>query len=704
MFGGSAHLAEGISQERVTMRFCPDVVLAVFVLLCAVPPRCLGGGILHVFPPTYGRETYAVARPAVLLSRALVTVSESKLEYKLNQTFYNDNEFPLEGVFFLPLESAEALHDIEVKSDGISCPYTIVSSDDLFPMLKQLTRSMKDPSLLGLTGRDVLMVRPVSIGVREQKSFRIHYARSVAVPRDQFTLVLPLDGERYALGPVGKLEVRVRFKMSRPLRSVFSPSHHLTVFRESPNRCLVTARSTDKRTRDDFRLLATFSGEDLDVRILSHRLPGRPGTFMALIEPPLVPLESRDPRKDMVVILDSSGSMDGKSYEIAKTAVIAALERLGVGDRFGVITIGTRPERMSEGLVPATRENIAEAVRFVNAARNQGGTDLYNGLVNALEYFTTKDRPSVIMLISDGRCTVGMTKPETLLEHVRRYNRARARIFVLAVGRRADMAILDRLAVSSKGSSLHLEGTEDLDAAINGFLAGVSPPIVSDLSLAFQDISPYELVPSPLPDQLGSKGIVILGRYNEEHEAFPRIRIRGRVGGRYFSKTRTVKFPVSQRDHHYIPGIWAMRRVAQLLDRIRIEGSQKDLARRVRSLAEEFGLAIPRLPTLVQASRLPTTAAADPGKLLWHYKQSFTISDVTADGYQRVAGKTFRFQAGGWVDSAYRAAMPTRTVEFLHEDYFSLLKTKPFLGRFLALGPNVTVVDHARAIHVRPSR
>ena len=379
--------------------FLPGTVLLITLL----PIVCPGGGILHVFPPKLEDRAFAVARPALLVSKTTVTVSENGIHRQIDQTFLNDNEFPLKGLFLLPLEKHTRPVTPDVRVDGAACAFGIVSAEEFFPTLKQLTLSMRDPSLLGLTGMDILMVRPIGIGVGRQKSFCIGYKLPRSIRDEQLDLRLPLAGERYSLGPVGEFEIRVRFTMSRTVRTVFSPTHHIAVYREAPHRCLATARSRDTGIRHDFRLLTTFSGKDLNLRAFAHRPPGGTGAFMAFIEPPFVPASGEDPAQDIVVLLDTSGSMAGAGFERAKAVAVAALERLRPGDRFNVMTLGTQPDRLADRLMTASRDHVLDAVRFVNSRSCGGGTDLYNSLISALEFFVTRSRSNVVLLISDGK-------------------------------------------------------------------------------------------------------------------------------------------------------------------------------------------------------------------------------------------------------------------------------------------------------------
>jgi Ca-activated chloride channel family protein len=673
------------------------LLMATYVIL--LPKYCLAGGVLHVFPPTFNDQTFPVARPIVLSSKTTVTVSETAIEYKIDQTFLNDNEFPVSGLFLLPLAKDETAVGAKVKIDGLATTYTVKSANEFFSTLRELVTAMKDPSLVGLAGKSILEVRPVNIGVRKSVSVSIQYQEPFAVRSDKMELVLPMDGERFSLAPVGEFDVVVRLKTSRAMRNLLSPSHHISVFRETPSRCVVSVRSYDRRVREDFCLVTTFGRDDLEIKLFPHKRPGAKGTFMALLIPPALPPQEKEPEKDIVFVLDTSASMSTSSLASAKRAVILGLSRLSPLDRFNVVIVGTRSSRMTERLALATRENLLRAVEFVNAARRAGGTDLFNSLFEALEQFSGRRRPSMLMLTGDGRATIGITKPDAIIEAVRRNNRLKTRIFTLAFGDKADAALLDKLAVSNRGGSFHLDETQDFQAIVDRFLAGVSPPKASDLKLEFQDVEVAEIDPRPLPDIFGREGLAVFGRYTGAGDVEAKLRLRCKIKGRPKVLNELFKFPAVEKGHAYIPAMWAMRRMARLLEQCQINGPNHELTRKIADLAREFGFKIPA-SVETEASSVPKDSDKDRGGLLWKFKTSNVVSDVASDLFRRVNDKVFRPQRNRWVDTGYQPSVPTRTVEFLSEDYFSVLRNEPELGACLALGPEITVLNSAGAINV----
>lgn len=654
---------------------------------------------MHVFPPRLNGETVAVARASVLLSRTLVTVDESSIEYRFEQTFFNDNEFRLQALFVLPLTTDDLEGKPEVTVNGRPAEFELIPADKFFTTLRQITIGMKDPSLLGLAGRTVLMVRPLFMDPRGRKSVRVQYRKRLFIGNDYLDVDVPLAGEQYSLGPVGELEVRVRFKMSRSVRTLFSPTHRLGVFRETPRRCLVTADTVEKSVREDFRLLATFSGEGLNLRVFPYKTSGGPGTFMAFVEPPVDPPTGDESDKNVVFLMDASGSLGKANLDFAKQLTVSGLQRLRPNDSFNVLIIGTSVKRLARHLIPASSENVTGAVRFVNAVTPAGGTDLCNGLIYALDEFSSRSRPNIVVMAGDGRGTVGTTKGRDVIDEVRRSNKNRARIFVLGLGARAEMATLDKIAVSTSGTSYHYSGTEDFPSVMNRFYGGVSPPRVSDLSLSVLGVATELVRPDPVPDLFGRESLVLFGRYRAEADTPCSIRLRGRAKGKIKTVKKSFTFPFTDRTRPYIEELWALREVGSLLDLQLLKGPKEDVTRRIQKFSERFGFSIPDTNPAASV-RGASRKALDSAGLLWRFKTSYVAMEVESDRYRKVQGKTFHFDGTAWIDTEYAKGSPVRPVPFLSNRYFSIPARTPSLGAYLALGPNVTVMHGDEALQV----
>ncbi len=686
------------------MSLLKTVLLIILTAIAILPHEAAGGGVLHVFPPVVEDRPVPVARPTILISKALVTVSESSIEYRIDQTFYNDNEFPVQGLYVLPLENFSSDYAPDVRLDGVVRDAEVLSPEEFFPTLRKLTEQMHDPSLMGLAGRRVLVVRNVNLGIRKQKTFRITYHAPASVADDLLEVGIPFDGERYALSPVMEFEISVRFKMSRHIKSLFSPTHRLSVVREAPHRGLVTVKGSGKRVRSDFKLLAIFGGPGVDLKVLTHRPRGEDGYFMAVVGAPSFPGRTQEPDKDVVFVADASGSLGAHWRETTKRALSFCLGKLRGGDRFNVVAVGTRVSRMSDNLISVSDKNVLKGIQFMDSLQTAGGTDLYNGLMEALEQFSTRKRQRIVVLISDGRSTVGIIDSERLIEDVKKHNHFDARVFVLALGDRINIALMDRLAAATQGRMTRLSASDDFQSTVSGFFAEVSPPQVSQLALDLAAVNPKFVYPDPLADMYRRESLVILGRYFDTEDTPVKAGLTWKMEGRRHRLSRMITFPLVDAHHPYLSSLWAMRRFGWLLERDLMKGPDQPVRQKIRSLAARHGFKIPHLLEPSTQGTRPGSPAADLSSILWQCKTGSAPSALLAKDYRFAGNRIFRRESRQWVDTRFKSSLTTKKVECFSDDYFSLVQQHPELGTCLALGPNVTLVlgDQAMAIVAKP--
>jgi uncharacterized protein YegL len=670
-------------------------------LVSGVSFPAFGGGILHAVPPEIDGQMFAVARPACLLSRSLVTVSEDYLEHRLDQVFFNNNEFPLRSVYLLPMPVDTTPRDVVVLVNGVAHPFDMPQDRDLISELRSLVMQVKDPALLELADRTVLRIPGVSLGVKQQVSISVRFRYPSAVEDNSLGLRLSLAGERYSLGPVGELEIRVRFTMDRPVRAVLSPSHQLWIMREAPHRCLVRVRLFGERIREDFVLETTFGSAEPDFHVFTHKAPGKPGYFMAVIVPPLRPHEETEPARDIVFVVDNSGSMKGKWLETAKQCVHASLRKLGSDDRFNVVTIGTKTKRLAPTLMRPTRHNILNAVKFVDSLHTAGGTDLYDGLAQAFELFRSRRRSSAVMLLTDGRSSVGVTDPEQMIERLTRHNRAGARVLALALGSNPSVAFLGKLAAVTKGRLERFSGSESVTELLDRKFGLVAQPILSDLMLTVEGVSINRTYPDPLPEIFRREPLLVLGQYSCTQTARARVKLRARLYGDMTVTEKIVRFPKDDAGHAYLPALLGMRRLADLLETKltgRISRAQRQTA---SGLVQQLGFVVPGLPDPGGTDARDTGMPAEVGETLWLLKTSTIPKLVTGSDYVRVGDKVFRQTGTGWTDTGYRPGMTTREVPFMDDSYFALLEARPKIGKYFALSPEVTFTLDREAVRIR---
>lgn len=667
----------------------PAMVATVLLLLMSSPS--LAGGILHFLPCYEDGHPVPLERAVVVSSRARVVVSDTELEYVYDQTFLNNNDHTVDCIYMLPYDAASPPHTVSVTINGAPTALKPLPPDQSLQMLFQLTRDMGDPSLLELAGKAVFVVSHLRLGARKEKFIQVRLVEKKRVSADFMGLFVPMWGERYSLGPVAGFEIFVRFKMSFPIRAVLSPTHEIFVSREAPHRATISVKSQNRRVKNDLIVLAVLRGADFDARVFCQRTSDLEGVFMAILTPPLADKGQKALPKDVVFALDISGSVPPAMREFSQQVLMSGVRRLGNDDRFNIVTIGTRIGIMHKGLVTATKDNATEAFRFLNSLDYGGGTDLFNGVISSLEQFVSGRRQRYLVLLTDGRPSVGTLDSRVLKEAVVRANRYGARIFSMALGEMADTALLWQLSEFTKGATIHVHGGGQWADQINKFYEGITQPLVSNISINFKNVNQVEAIPSTIPDMSVEAATFVFGNYQLNHAEPLLVTVKARVRDRVLSISRSCNAEAPEKIRFYIPLIHAMRKTARTMEVERLSGLQMGTLESLRSLAQEYGFRVPPSGRYV---------GRDWGHLYWEYQTSMVPSQVESDGFRRVGEKLFRRIGTQWVDTKFNPNLVVHTVPFLSREYFDLIQNSPWLGQYLCMGQEVTVVVGDKAVKV----
>ena len=689
IFVGSQLLDRLFGQANSGRNLCK--VLALAALTLATTP-CSAGGIFYFLPCFQDGHPVALERATLLSSRSRVVVSDNEMEYVLDQTFLNNNDQTLEGVFLLPYDPNYPPENLSITINRAAEAPEHLLPEQFLPLLFEFTRGIGDPCLLELAGKGAFVVRHLLLAPKKEKTIQVRFfIRKKTASEDFIQVSLPLWGERFSVGPVAGLEILVRFKMSVPIRAVFSFTHEISLFREAPHRVMASFRSQHKAVRQDFSVFAALRGTDFDARVLCQRTSEGGGVFMTILCPPLARLRQQPIPKDVVFAVDISGSIPPAMRELSQRLITSGLQRLGEQDRFNIVTIGTKTGLMQKGLVPSTPENLTEAVRYLNSLSYGGGTDLFNGIMTSLDQFSLSRRQRFIVLITDGKPTVGNLDPQGLIDAVRQGNRLGAKIFAAALGDGADTALLWQLSEISRGATVHIHGRGPSEGEINKFYEGINQPLVRNISVRLEDAAQADAIPSVVPDMSGETPAFVFGSYDQLKGATLTVGVKAQVLGRSHTFSRSCDPSASTHVKPNILLVHAMRKMAKFMEDERQKGFESGGSATLRALADEYGF------KRAVSGRYP---AREWGRLYWLYQTSLTPQQIESADVRRVGEKLFRREGEEWVDGSFQLIFETTTVSFLSEAYFELIRKSPLLGQYFALGPRVTLVMDSKVIKV----
>lgn len=672
-----------------------------------------------------------------------VTIEDQIAVTRVDQVFYNPNEWVVEGTYVFPLPLDATVTEFTLWVDGSPVKGEVLDAEAARAYYEETVRELRDPALLEYQGRGAVKASVFPIQPKDERRITLEYTQALTAENGLVRYIYPLNTEKFSLLPLEDVRVSVEIRDRQAIRAVYSPIHPVSIRRDGENR--VTAGYEEKNVRPDSDFSLFYSlGESEAFHLFSYRNPADPsdpdGFFMLLLAPkPDAAGSAGRVAKDVLLVLDRSGSMEGEKFRQAQAALRFILQRLNPEDRFYLQAFSTGIETYASGLRPASE--AAEALGWVDRLSAQGSTDINRALLEAAAV-SDRERPTYLIFLTDGLPTEGVVDRQKILDNFARSAPANLRLFAFGVGYDVDTILLDTLTQEQHGQSTYVRPGEPLDEALSAFYERISVPVLTDLELDFGGLAVYDVYPDPLPDLFSGSQVIVVGRYRGGGEY--QLTMRGKVNDREQSfRFPGQRFAADSRGESgnvdMLPRLWATRKIGYLLNRIRLQGPDKETIQQIVQLSVRYGIVTPYTSYLVtepeavgaeaqekivdeafgRAQSAPMEAsgqsavdrAAEEGSLRSAEVAPAVPKALTggegvegasqASQIRIVGARTFIRQEGVWTDTTFDPqAMQPQQVPFLSEDYFALLNARPDLAAALALGDQVIVVVDGQAYQV----
>jgi Ca-activated chloride channel family protein len=590
--------------------------LALLLVLFEVAPTAFGAGVIIIddtywpgpgHPPPRHRQPpwprppapppvwrpHAFAPLEVRSVQASTRIKDQVAVTSIDQEFYNPNDSRLEGTFVFPVPKGAHLDKFTMEIDGKQVQAELMAADKARGIYEDIVRRLKDPALMEYAGRDIFKVRIFPIEPRSRKRLTFSYTQLLKSDAGLVSYTLPLSTEKFSAAPIKTVSVKVELETSRPLKSIYSPSHKVEVKRDGANRATAGYEASELHPDSDFALYFAPEKDEIGLNLLTHKTAGEDGYFLLLASPGVDAKEKRIVPKDVALVLDTSGSMAGPKLEQAKKALLFCVENLNESDRFELIRFSTEVEPLFDKLVDASKANRAKATDYIRELKPIGATAIDDALKKALALRTSRgDRPFVVIFLTDGRPTIGTTDEDAIVAGVRQRGENSTRVFCFGIGTDVNTHLLDRITEETRAFSQYVLPEEDLEVKVSNFFSKIKEPVLADPSLKFTgDVRVTKLYPSTLPDLFKGEQLVLVGRYSGKGDAG--IVVEGTVNGTARKFAYDAKVPESSAENEFIPRLWATRRVGYLLDEIRLRGETAELRDEVTELARKYSIVTP---------------------------------------------------------------------------------------------------------------
>ncbi len=507
---------------------------------------------------------------------------------KVTQEFENNFSEKIEAVYVFPLPQNAAVDAMTMRIGDRTVRGKILKREEAREVYEAAKSNGQIASLLDQERPNIFTQAVANILPNEKIIIEISYVETLKYEDGAYEFVFPMVvGPRYIPGSaIGKqgggfapdtnqvpdaskitpmpakdraghdISIAVKLDAGVPVENVASKSHEIESQMLSANSYNVKLKDEKTIPNKDFILRYDVAGKKIQDAVLTHR-GEKGGYFTLILQPPDEPRAQDITPKEIVFVLDTSGSMSGFPIEKAKEAMKLALDGLNPQDTFNLITFAGDTRVLFEKPVSATKENLAKAQAFLESRQGGGGTEMMKAIRAALDPSDSQQHIRVVCFMTDGYVGNDLEIVGEIQKH------PNARVFSFGIGQSVNRFLLDKMAEEGRGEVEYVALNDDGSAAAKRFHERVRSPLLTDISLDFGNLQVADVYPKRINDLFSAKPVVVHGRFTKAGSGV--IKLKGKSFGRETVREIAVNFPENEPNHDVLATLWARTRIDDLM-------------------------------------------------------------------------------------------------------------------------------------------
>ncbi len=657
----------------------------------------------------------------------------------------NNSRRRLESELIMPVPDGAVVRGFTFQGAGKEPSAKLLPKDQARRIYDDIVRRTKDPALLEFVGYNLVRSSVFPVEPNGTQTLRLTYETLLEADGSRVDYVLPRSEKVDYNVP---WNVAVRIKSKKAISTVYSPSHKIETKRQGAN--IITARIAKDAVRDPgpFRLSYLVEGNGVTASMFGYPDPKNGGGYFLLLAGlPAKPADhdrKKGIKREVTLVLDRSGSMNGEKLEQVREAALQVVAGLDDGEAFNIIVYNEAVEVFSPQPVVKSDETTKAAREYLKAIKARGGTNIHDAILEALRQKPRKGMLPIVLFLTDGLPTVGQTSEKAIRDTALKANRFERRIFTFGVGTDVNTPLLEKVAFETRAVSTFVMPKEDVEVKVSQVfkrLAGpvLAGPVVTTINGKQGAPAPgriMDMLPTKLPDLFEGDQLVLLGRYVGDKPV--NFRIAGNFLGEDKAFTFTFKPDKATTRNSYVPRLWASRKIADLIDEIRNMGADSAMAAygqrpgtpnpnnpKVKELIDEIVRLSTEFGVLTEYTAFLAREGTDLSKkdlvLLeahknfidraWRVRSGVAslnqdlnntilkqqaylntnnkyldanLNTVACQSVQQINDKAFYFRNGSWIDAellAYEKAKPTKVIQFGSKEFTDLVARLAKEGR-----------------------
>jgi len=558
-----------------------------------------------------------------LASNVSMSVSGPILRAKVRQIFHNPSQFWSEGVYTFPLPEQAAVDRLRMIVGERIIEGQIHEKKEAKRIYQQAREAGKKTSLLSHHRTNVFTTSIANIAPGQEVVVEFEYQQVLDFKAHRYSLRFPMvSTPQYSPSktpprmlldsgfvepvnvirkadeiPGNEVDISVDLRAGFPIETLVSTSHSVTSEKLSEEHYKVKLLGLAKESNRDFVLSWQLKPtEEPMVRVLREDVDGE-SYGLLMVMPPQTKMNNSLPR-ELVLVLDVSGSMEGDSIEQARLAMLKAIGQLGPDDYFNIISFNTQAWKLFPQSQIAEQSNLNLARLNVQNQKANGGTDMRPALRMALNGADNPERLRQVVFITDG----AVSNEAELFSEIRS-NLGHSRLFTVGIGSAPNSYFMRKAARAGRGTFTYVSKPEEVDQKINALLSQLASPALTDIGLNLHGYS-AEILPNPLPDLYMGEPVYVTFKASD----FPDDAVlSGKLGG---VPSRLSVSLQSSVNHEGVAVEWARQKISSLLEQHR-DANKMERKQRVRNRIVEHAVAhhqVSKFTSLVAVDITPVRA------------------------------------------------------------------------------------------------
>ena len=578
------------------------------------------------------KHTDVKAEISGFLSRVVVT-----------QEFQNPFKEKIEAVYTFPLPQNAAVDDMTMRVGGRTIHGRIKRREEARAVYEAARSAGHTASLLDQERPNIFTQSVANIMPGEQIVVTISYVETLTYENGSYEFVFPMVvGPRYVPGtPTGThaggrspntdrvpdasritpqvaakgtraghdISIEVALDAGVPIDGLKTVLHDVDLERPTTHSAVISLKDKAVIPNKDFILKYDVAGGRIEDALLTHR-SDQGGFFTFILQPPeRVTVEDVTP-KELVFVLDTSGSMSGFPIEKAKETIKLALAGLYPQDTFNLITFAGDTQILFDQPVPATRENLRTAQAFLEGRSGGGGTEMMKAIRAALDPSDAQNHMRIVCFMTDGYVGNDMEIISEVQKH------PNARVFSFGIGSSVNRFLLDKMAEQGRGEVEYVTLSDDGSAAAKRFHERVRNPLLTDIAVDWSGLPVADIYPKRIPDLFSAKPVILSGRYSGGGRGV--IRLQGKMSGRDFTREIPVELPEAEPRRNVLPTLWARARIDDLMSQdyngIQSGNARPEVSEAITNLGLEYRL-MTQFTSFVAVEEMTVTDGGEPRRI-----------------------------------------------------------------------------------------